>query len=162
MKTPRPPQPDAALTRRDFLKGSATAALGAGILATAPASAEGQTARRNLVAEENAKPGARDWQLTRVRLDKSKDGFRAPDIEGYCSRQSVKAGESLDIFVSTKAANFTIEIFRTGYYGGCGARLITTLGPIAGKEQPDSGLVFKRDGLSWRLSGVELPPDTSS
>jgi hypothetical protein len=33
---------------------------------------------------------------------------------------------------------------------------------VTTKEQPDSGLVFKRDGLSWRLSGVELPPDTSS
>jgi len=33
---------------------------------------------------------------------------------------------------------------------------------VTTKEQPDSGLVFKRHGLSWRLSGVELPPDPSS
>jgi hypothetical protein len=52
-------------------------------------------------------------------------------IEGYCSRQSVKAGESLDIFVSTQpSARFKIEIFRTGYYGGKGARLMTELGPF--------------------------------
>ena len=89
-----------------------------------------------LVQRENAKPGATDWQLTRVRLDKI-DGFRCPWIEGYCSKQSVQAGESLDIMVSTDPpVKFKIEIFRTGYYGGRGARLMTTLGPSQGAAQP--------------------------
>jgi hypothetical protein len=89
----------------------------------------------SLITEENAKPGSTDWQLTRMRLDAS--GFRSPLIEGYCSRQSVRAGETLEIFVSTKpSARFKIEIFRTGYYGGKGARLMTELGPFEGKEQP--------------------------
>jgi len=30
---------------------------------------------------------------------------------------------------------------------------------VATKGQPDGGLVFKRHGLSWKLSGVELPPE---
>ncbi|MFH1267917.1 MAG: N,N-dimethylformamidase beta subunit family domain-containing protein [Planctomycetota bacterium] len=89
-----------------------------------------------LIERENAKPGATDWQLTRVRLDKS-DGFRSPWIEGYCSKQSVKAGESIEIMVSTDPAHpFKIEIFRMGYYGGRGARQMTTLGPFSGKPQP--------------------------
>jgi hypothetical protein len=29
---------------------------------------------------------------------------------------------------------------------------------VASKRQPKSGLVFKRHGLSWKLSGVNLPP----
>jgi hypothetical protein len=29
---------------------------------------------------------------------------------------------------------------------------------VTAKDRPDSGLVFKRHGLSWMLSGVELPP----
>ncbi len=33
-------------------------------------------------------------------------------------------------------APFRIEIFRTGYYGGRGARLMTTLGPLQGTPQP--------------------------
>ena len=33
---------------------------------------------------------------------------------------------------------------------------------VTSKSQPNSGLVFKRHGLSWMLSGVELPPDTSA
>jgi hypothetical protein len=88
------------------------------------------------ILSENALPGSLDWQLTRIRLDKS-DGYRTPFIEGYCSRQSLKAGETLDIFVSTRPqARFQIEIFRTGYYGGRGARLMTKLGPFDGQEQP--------------------------
>jgi hypothetical protein len=30
---------------------------------------------------------------------------------------------------------------------------------VASRERPDSGLVFTRHGLGWKLSGVELPPD---
>jgi hypothetical protein len=93
-------------------------------------------ARPNIIEEENRKPGSLDWQLTRVRLDKT-GGFRSPWIEGYCSHQSVQAGDTLSIMVSTQpAARFRIEIFRTGYYGGRGARLMTTLGPFQGKPQP--------------------------
>jgi hypothetical protein len=33
---------------------------------------------------------------------------------------------------------------------------------VASKRQPMSGLVFKRHGLSWKLSGVDLPPNNSS
>jgi len=29
---------------------------------------------------------------------------------------------------------------------------------VAGKETPQSGLVFERHGLSWKLSGIDLPP----
>lgn len=32
---------------------------------------------------------------------------------------------------------------------------------VAAKDRPNSGLVFKRHGLSWMLSGVELPPIAS-
>ena len=30
---------------------------------------------------------------------------------------------------------------------------------VASRRQPTRGLVFKRHGLSWRLSGVDLPPN---
>lgn len=29
---------------------------------------------------------------------------------------------------------------------------------VTGKDTPDSGLVFERQGLSWKLSGIDLPP----
>nr|WP_152052090.1 N,N-dimethylformamidase beta subunit family domain-containing protein [Tautonia marina] len=91
--------------------------------------------RSSIIREENAKPGTTDWQLTRVRPDGG--GFRSPWIEGYCSKQSVKAGETIDLMISTDPPRpFTVEIFRMGYYGGRGARLMTTLGPIEGTAQP--------------------------
>lgn len=33
---------------------------------------------------------------------------------------------------------------------------------VTAKDHPNSGLVFKRHGLSWQLSGVELPPARST
>ncbi|MCA9082255.1 MAG: hypothetical protein KDA58_16955, partial [Planctomycetaceae bacterium] len=89
----------------------------------------------NPIERENRLPGARDWQLTRVRVDAA--GFRSPWIEGYCSRQSVGAGETIDIKVSTNPPlPFQIEFFRMGYYGGRGARLMQTVGPLQGITQP--------------------------
>ncbi len=102
------------------------------VLARQPEGTIGRAA--NLVVTENRKPGATDWQLTRVRADR--DGFRTSWIEGYCSKQSVKAGETIDIMVSTQPPRrFRIEMFRMGYYGGRGARAVTTLGPFQGKAQ---------------------------
>ena len=159
-KSRRPSLNESEISRRGFLKSSATAALGGTLAAGVSAAAE----RRGIIAEENAKPGSTDWQLTRVRLDKN-GGFRAPTIEGYCSRQSVLAGETLDIMVSTSAAaQFTIEIFRTGYYGGKGARLMSVLGPFAGKKQPDPEIGGKRlRECKWEPgTSLKIPADWPS
>ena len=125
------------LTRRDLLKGT----LGASVCALtgcgcgAPGRSR-QDRDANPVVRENRRPGALDWQLTRVRLDR-RGGYRSPWIEGYCSRQSVAAGETIQFLVSTEpASRFTLEIFRMGYYSGRGARLVATLGPFRGRAQP--------------------------
>ncbi len=62
-------------------------------------SAKGPRRDSSLIQRENEKPGALDWQLTRIRLDKS-EGVRSPLIEGYCSKQSVCAGSRLNHRVS--------------------------------------------------------------
>lgn len=123
------------LRRRDFLSrvaaGSGLAWLsgrGASLARAAGPNPEGP------IAAENRKLGADDWQLTRVRADAG--GFRSPWVEGYCSRQSARAGESIDVMVSTDPPRrFLVEVFRTGYYGGKGARLVRTLGPFEGRAQ---------------------------
>lgn len=89
----------------------------------------------SLIGRENQRTGADDWQLTRVRINKGT--YRTSLIEGYCSHQSIPAGKTLSIFVSTEPARqLTIDIYRMGYYGGAGARHMTTLGPLQGKTQP--------------------------
>ena len=40
-------------------------------------------------------------------------------IEGYVSRASVRAGDTLDFFVSTDPpSDFVIDLYRLGYYQG--------------------------------------------
>ncbi len=122
--------------RRRFLKSSLGLPLVGSLTGAHPGPAVAAEPGTHPIREENARPGATDWQLTRVRLDE-RAGFRASDIEGYCSRQSVAAGETLDVFVSTRReGEFTLEIFRTGYYGGRGARLMKTIGPLPSRPQP--------------------------
>ena len=118
----------------------------------------------DLIRKENAKPGARDWQLTRVKLDEA-TGVRTSLIEGYCSKQSVAAGETIDIMVSTKPARpFQIEIFRTGYSGGRGARLMTKLGPFDGQPQPVPEIGPKNlHECKWKASTqLTIPADWPS
>ncbi len=123
-----------APSRRDFLSAAALAGLATGLPETSACAAETSPAP-HLIRDENARSGAHDWQLTRVRPDKSEQ--RTELIEGYCSKQSVRAGDSIDLHISTDPARpFRIEIFRMGYYGGKGARSMTTLGPFEGKKQP--------------------------
>jgi hypothetical protein len=119
-----------------------------------------ETASKNVIQSENLKAGSRDWQLTRVRVDESR--YRSPWIEGYCSRQSVRVGESIDIKVSTQPARpFRLEIFRTGYYGGTGARLMSSIGPIQGKTQPTPMLGEKNlNECRWETSHrLTIPED---
>ena len=126
------------LSRRELLQaavGASVTSQFAGTTAAAdPADPAGKPTNR--IIEENQREGSLDWQLTRV-WPNAGGGFRMGLIEGYCSKQSVRAGESIEISVSTDPPRpFRIEIFRTGYYGGRGARLMSTLGPFEGKTQP--------------------------
>jgi hypothetical protein len=160
------------MARRDLLKGAVAASLAAvpgsssgGDLSTAEAEPGTRSDRdASLIERENQKKGARDWQLTRVRLDR-RGGFRSPWIEGYCSKQSVQAGESIGIMVSTDPAErFQIEIFRTGYYGGRGARWMATLGPFDGKAQPMPPVGEKRlRECKWEpTTSLTIPDDWPS
>jgi hypothetical protein len=74
--------------------------------------------------------------LQKTRID-PQTKYRCPWIEGYCSRTSVRAGETISFHVSTNpAAPFTLDIYRMGYYGGAGGRHMLSLGPFKGAAQP--------------------------
>ncbi|MBK9169584.1 MAG: hypothetical protein IPM24_19265 [Bryobacterales bacterium] len=138
--------------RRDFLRRSAVTLVAPALAAPA------------LVAQENRKSGTTDWQITRVRLD-ARGGVRASAIEGYCSHQSIEAGDTLRIMVSTRPARrFTIDLYRTGYYGGAGARHLRTIGPLPGKPQPDPPVGERRlRECNWEPSAeVRIPADWPS
>src|SRR5665648_1123124 len=89
--------------------------------------------KSGLIVSENEKPGTTDWQLTFVRSR----NYRSVMIEGYCSHTSVKAGDSIDIFLSANpSTEVSVDIYRIGYYGGKGGRHITRLGPFPVELQP--------------------------
>src|SRR5687768_11485448 len=113
-----------SFSRRDFIKAAACAALAAPAIGSGAAPIMAAPASPSLIRQENARRGSDDWQLTRVRVDQrsGRKDFRALFVEGYCSKQSVLAGDSIDLMVSTNPpSQFTVEIFRTGYYDGRGA-----------------------------------------
>ena len=126
------PAPSAPLSRREFFQAGAASAL---VGAAVPAAGAATGTRRGIIAEENAREGSRDWQLTRVKVDR--EGFRSPAVEGYCSRQSVRVGDTIEFMLSANPPRkVRLEIFRTGYYGGRGARKMTELGPLTVGTQP--------------------------
>src|SRR5437879_1759462 len=101
-------------------------------------------AQPDLIRIENARPGTRDWLLSKTRIDPSTK-YRCPWIEGYCSRTSVRAGESISFHISTNPPSpFTLDIYRMGYYAGAGGRHVSSLGPLKGVTQPDPLVGEKR------------------
>ena len=91
----------------------------------------------NPIVRENQRPGTTDWLVTRVEAapaNERNDRYRRQRaIEGYVSRTSVQAGNTLTAFVSTSpAASYRADVYRLGYYGGKGGRLVARLGPFSG------------------------------
>jgi hypothetical protein len=131
------------LERRSILKGAAGAGLAA-LLKPLPQASAAAPAKRELIRDENSKPGTTDWRLRNVWIDPGTK-YRSPRIEGYCSKTSVRAGETLRIMVSTNPPSpFAIDLFRMGYYGGQGGRQVQRLGPFTGKVQPDPEIGVER------------------
>lgn len=121
-------------------------------------------AKQNRITEENAKRGDRSWMLEKSEVDPATK-YRSPWIEGYCSRTSIAAGEKLQIFVSTApASRFSLQIYRLGYYGGEGGRLIADLGEFDGIEQPEPPIGEKRlRECAWKPSvELEIPSEWTS
>ena len=104
-----------------------------------------QTTQENLIVKENRQEGTTAWlidvPLKRCDLPDHQN-CRRPEIEGYCSKTRYYAGDTLEIFVSTApASDYTLDIFRMGYYGGKGGRLMKAAGVLEGKPQhvPEAG-----------------------
>jgi hypothetical protein len=74
----------------------------------------------------------------------------------------VRAGETITFFVSTNPdSRFSLDIYRMGYYGGTGGRLMKRLGPLAGLTQPDPPQGNKRlRDCRWEpCAEFRIPPD---
>jgi MYXO-CTERM domain-containing protein len=115
----------------------------------------------NAIQIENAKPvdAAKDnWQPEYDATYQAKNIGINGIVDGYPSSWSVKNGDSLGLKVSTSAAKFRTRVYRIGWYGGVGSRLVWEQAETAGVKQPfpaengDTGLVE----CNW-TSSVTVP-----
>ncbi len=75
--------------------------------------------RLDAVQVENSLPGSGGWWVQPAPRHA---------IEGYAGEVSVAPGDTLDLHVSTlPAAAYRVEIYRLGWYGGMGGRLVACL-----------------------------------
>jgi hypothetical protein len=128
-----------------------------------------------IIQAENSQPGTTEWLLTKVTKKGTKAPLFAPDdepyepgwrrrkeLEGYCSRTSIKAGETLTVYVSTDpAVDYKVDIYRMGYYGGKGGRLMRSMGPFKGVAQPtpEDGTCGVRECKWSEGFSLQIPQD---
>src|SRR5215210_2078600 len=100
------------------------------------------------VVLENCLPGNPNWRVLNAG-DASAGG-----IEGFATQQSINKGESVGLKVRSSGP-YDVQVFRMGYYGGAGARLVSSMRDLPASTQPacnsdaTTGLV---DCANWAQS----------
>lgn len=79
------------------------------------------------IAVENARAGQSDWVLT----DPADH-----EVEGYASATSIQRGEPLRLYIHSSDPSVRADIYRMGWYGGTGARLVRGGITLPGVRQP--------------------------
>jgi hypothetical protein len=102
----------------------------------------------NPIVQENSRGGVGGW---------AESVSDPPTVEGYASEQSVLPGETVHFHVSSDpAGSYAIEIYRLGWYGGLGARLVGSLEGLAETQQLGSSPT----GAAWpTTSELRIPAD---
>ncbi|HVU15367.1 MAG TPA: DUF4082 domain-containing protein [Candidatus Didemnitutus sp.] len=116
-------------------------------------------AASNAITIENANTGtpSTTWDVS---------GSGDQSIQGFATDISVNKGSTIQFKIDTDAHAYKLDIYRLGYYGGAGARYITTVNPTATlpQNQPDpitdatTGLI---DCGNWAVSAQWAVPSTA-
>jgi hypothetical protein len=109
---------------------------------------------QNPIQRENASPGTSSW---------GNGDWADSAIEGYASETSLGPGETLHLHVSSPG-DYRVEIFRLGWYGGVGGRLVACLpaclayrsGAVYGVPDPDPATGELR--LAWPATDTLAVP----
>ena len=74
------------------------------------------------IVQENRLPGSpsTEWDI---------NGQGDPTIQGFGHDISINCGETIFFKIKTDSTDYRIDIYRLGYYGGMGARLVDTIEP---------------------------------
>jgi hypothetical protein len=57
-------------------------------------------------------------------------------LRGYADKTSINKGEAINLKISTSRANYRLDLYRMGWYGGTGASLKLTVPSLTGQNQP--------------------------
>jgi hypothetical protein len=90
-----------------------------------------------------------------------------PTLVGFGTDISVDVGQTISFKIDTTATAYTMEIYRIGYYGGMGARLITSITPSVTLPQTQPAcLVDDTTNLvdcgNWAVSASWQVPTTAT
>ncbi len=111
----------------------------------------------NEIACENTKTGnpESEWGIS---------GAGSTAIQGFATDISVNRGSTIGFKVKTTASNYRMDIYRMGYYGGLGARKITSIDVTTATSQP-ACLTQSTTGLidcgNWTQTASWAVPSTA-
>ncbi len=92
------------------------------------ASAGVTVAAQNAIVVENEKTGTTAWQISNLASNN--------EIAGYGDATSINKGQALNLKISlAQSGQYSIDVYRLGYYGGTGGRLITSVTGLNGVVQ---------------------------
>ena len=114
----------------------------------------------NAIVLENQKQGTPEsvWMI----------GRGDPSIEGYAAQFTLNHGQRVDFKINTNSTNYRIDIYRLGYYGGNGARLVQTINRQLTTAQSQPLPLFNPttklvDAGNWSVSASwDIPADAVS
>ncbi|MBB5534796.1 DUF4082 domain-containing protein [Rhizobium giardinii] len=116
---------------------------------------------QNKIVLENLKQGnpISEWGI---------DGSGSGNIQGFATEISTNIGQTVSFKIATDSANYRIEIYRLGYYGGDGARKVATVDVnlASAQVQPHPIVDMSRgliDAGNWAVSASwAIPSDAVS
>ncbi len=103
-------------------------------------------AQTNPIVQENALPGTNSWRLSSAGTVDDITG----EIVGYTGQTSARNGEAITFFVSVNPTQtFRIELYRIGWYGGAGGRLMHTSPTLNGVRRApcNTGTAYAEFGM---------------
>ncbi len=150
--------------------GTASAtAKGKGILSgpvTTPPTTQRSLTTQNLAAAAAATPDNKVvWENLLQGNPESEwgiDGAGSSNIEGFATDISVDNGKTISFKIDTDSTNYRIDIYRLGYYGGMGARKVTTIQHTGLQDQPNplrNATTGTVDAGNWAVSASWTVPD---
>jgi hypothetical protein len=87
------------------------------------------------IAAENRARGTSAWRLPGPAYELG--GAAHGAIAGYVAEQAIAPGEAQSVYVSApRAHTVTVRVYRMGWYGGLGGRLVLASAPLPARGQP--------------------------